>query len=70
MSYTLYISDHCSSCDQAIQYLEESKVKYHAINLSEQVERPRNVLIVPALLKDGKLIAFGPDIPSYFRKLG
>ncbi len=70
MSYTLYISDHCASCDRAVQYLEEKQVHYQTVNLNQEKERPLNVMIIPALLKDGKLIAFGPDIPSYFSKMG
>lgn len=70
MSYTLYISDHCASCDRAVQYLEEKQVHYQTVNLNREKERPLNVMIIPALLKDGKLIAFGPDIPSYFGKMG
>ncbi len=70
MSYTLYISDHCSSCERAIRYLEESKVHFQTVKLNQQMEVPCNVMIVPALLQDGELIAFGPDIPSYFKKIG
>ena len=70
MSYTLYIADHCSSCDKAVRYLSEKEVSFHTINLNRVNERPQNVMIVPALLKDGKLLAFGPDIPSYFKKIG
>ena len=70
MSYILYIADHCSSCDQAIEYLSEKEVSFRTINLNRVNDRPQHVMIVPALLKDGKLLAFGPDIPSYFRKIG
>ena len=70
MNYTLYIADHCSSCDQAVRFLSEKEVSFDTINLDRVNERPQNVMIVPALLKDGKLLAFGPDIPSYFKKIG
>jgi len=68
MRYILYVSKHCVSCDQARAYLVKHNIKFESISLENMISPPENVMIVPSLVKDGRLIAFGPDIPGYFNR--
>lgn len=68
MRYILYVSEKCTSCDQAITYLESHNIEFESVDLKNMINPPKNVMIVPSLVKNGKLIAFGPDIPGYFNR--
>lgn len=63
MPYTLYTTDGCKSCERAADHLIASHVRFQEINLSRiETERPQGVIVVPALFRNGVLLAYGPDI--------
>jgi hypothetical protein len=68
MSYTLCISTSCASCEKIIGLLQDMKVKVDIKDV--QLEQNCDVSIIPALFKGNKLIAYGKDIVSYFKKHG
>ncbi|MEM7041025.1 MAG: glutaredoxin domain-containing protein [Bacteroidota bacterium] len=64
--YKLYVSDGCDSCQQAIDSLNAHGLAFQLVNLSEEtVARPEHVIIVPALFRGEKLVAYGPDIEQF-----
>lgn len=69
MTYTLYTSNHCESCEHVLNYLKEHKILHTVTNIdTDEKELPVNVFIVPALLLNDKLLAYGTDIIKYFEK--
>lgn len=69
MKYTLYITDHCNSCTQVLQYMQRSKVPFLAVNLDDPGQIwPDKIMIVPALTEDQRLLAVGPDIKDYIQR--
>lgn len=69
MIYTLYISNHCSRCDKVVEYLGSKNVDFNVINIDEESDSSVfPVMVIPALMLDGKLLAYGQDIVLYFEK--
>ncbi len=69
MKYTLYITDHCTSCRKVLTYLKTTPVEFAAINLDAPgQEWPDRVMIVPALVQENRLLAVGPDIQDYIER--
>ncbi|HHG83437.1 MAG TPA: hypothetical protein ENJ82_01710 [Bacteroidetes bacterium] len=69
MDYVLYVSEGCESCTRVVRYLEKNQVPISVINLTEKnVKRPPAVVIVPALFKKDRLLAYGPDIQRMIEK--
>ena len=63
MPYTLYITDGCQSCERVAARLIAAEIRFREINLSDaKAKHPQGVIVVPALFKDGALLAYGPDI--------
>lgn len=66
MNYTLYICNHCLSCERVISFLRERSIRLKEVNLdADKGEDLPPLLVVPALLSDGKIIAYGADIIEY-----
>lgn len=60
--YQLYISSTCKSCDNVLHKLEEHKIDVSTINVdTEKYQLPFKIMIIPALVKDEKLISYGCD---------
>lgn len=68
MTYTVYTSNHCESCEKVINYLKEHNILHTVTNIDTEMELPVNVFVVPALFLNNKLLAYGPDIVKYFEK--
>ena len=66
MPYTLYVTDGCQSCKRVADLLIAIGIRFRELNLSSpEIERPQGVLVVPALFKNGVLLAYGPDIIAH-----
>lgn len=69
MKYKLYTSDHCRSCAEVLSFIDDLDITVIEVNLSKpSANRPENLMIVPALFANDKLVAYGSDIPEYFLK--
>lgn len=69
MKYKLYIIDDCRSCGRILDLLRRLGVAFLPINLSDpDAARPDFLMVVPALLENEKLVAYGPDIPDYLSR--
>ena len=70
MRYTLYITDHCTSCNRVLQFMQASRVSFDAVNLDDPGQNwPEKIMIVPALTgRDQRLLAVGPDIQDYIQR--
>lgn len=68
LSYTLFIGDNCLGCKQILSKLKKLNININVINInSENPKLPFPIIIVPALVKDDKLIGYGADIITYFK---
>jgi hypothetical protein len=67
--YQLFIRTNCSCCDKVINGLEIEKIAIPTTNVDlEDYKLPFNLMILPALVKDEKLISYGcEDIISYLK---
>lgn len=64
-NYTLYVDNNCSSCKKIQQYILENNMSVATVNIDEEnYDLPFSIMIIPALVKDKKLLAYGPDINS------
>ena len=70
MSYTVYVSNHCSSCERVTKFLKEHKIPCKIVNINTDSNHPlMNVYIIcPALFSEGKLLAYGDDIIQKLKK--
>ena len=61
MKFDLVVTENCSACKRAEVLLKEYLVDKKSIsfNVSLQSDFEKNIVIVPALLVEGKLFAFG-----------
>lgn len=58
--YRLFISDHCDSCNHTLLKLKENDLKVSTVNIdTEQYQLPFKLMVIPALVKDEKLISYG-----------
>jgi glutaredoxin 2 len=58
--YTVYISNHCPGCVRVLNYLKEQDVSCKIFNIDkEEKDPPVNVFILPALMNDKDLVAYG-----------
>jgi arsenate reductase-like glutaredoxin family protein len=58
--YQLFISNHCSSCAKILTKLEEENINVAIINIEkDQYDLPFKLMIIPALVKERKLISYG-----------
>jgi predicted thioredoxin/glutaredoxin len=65
-SYQLYIGNNCCSCEKIIDYMKEKNISTSVTNIdTDDYDLPFSLMIIPALVKDEKLIAYGPDIKKH-----
>lgn len=63
MSYTLYICNHCKGCEKVIAFLRTNNITLKEINIdTDKIDVPIALLVIPALFKENKIIAYGADI--------
>lgn len=61
-SYHLFVSNTCSCCDKILNYLKEEKISIKTTNVDEEdYQLPFSLMILPALVKETKLIGYGCD---------
>ena len=67
-SYTLFIGNNCLGCKQILDKLKKLNINITVVNiLDEKPNLPFPLMIVPALIKDDRLIAYGIDIVKYLK---
>ena len=60
--YQLFISTKCSCCNKIIAYLENKKIIIPITNIdTEEYDLPFKLMILPALVKEKKLLGYGCD---------
>ena len=70
MSYTVYISNDCTSCERVMEFLKKHKIPCEIINVGKDNKRPQlnGFIIYPALFSGQKLLAYGDDIMLKLKK--
>ncbi len=69
-TYTLYVDNNCSSCKRIQQYISENNITINTVNIHEEINKlPFTIMIFPALVKENKLLAYGPDITPILERL-
>lgn len=59
-TYQLYISNQCTCCVKTLNYLSTKKIKIETVNIDEEdYQLPFKLMILPALIKEKKLIGYG-----------
>lgn len=59
-TYKLYISNQCTCCVKTLNYLSSKKIKIETVNIDEEdYQLPFKLMILPALIKEKKLIGYG-----------
>ncbi len=67
--YALYVGNDCFSCNKIEQFIKENNVNVSTINIDEEeYNLPFSLMIIPALVKNKKLIAYGPDIIKHIEE--
>lgn len=61
MSYTLYVANHCTACDEIISYLEKQNINCTVTNVGSHPNLNRTIFITPALCDEGGVLAYGKD---------
>ncbi len=60
--YQLFISNKCCGCDQILGHLKKENISVTTINIdNEEINLPFSLTILPALVKENKLISYGVD---------
>lgn len=60
--YRLFISDSCDSCNHTLLKLKENNLNVSTVNIeTEKYQLPFKLMVIPALVKDEKLISYGCD---------
>lgn len=68
MKYTLYISGNCETCRRILRILGNDLPDVSVVNIDlPKNNPPADLLIIPALFREDKLLAYGGDIPEYIR---
>lgn len=69
--YQLYISNQCSCCTKVINYLNAKKISINTINIDkDNYQLPFKLMILPALVKENKLIGYGfKDITKHLNSV-
>ena len=58
--YQLFISNKCCSCDEILNLLKKEKIKVPSTNVDKENHHlPFSLVILPALVKEEKLVAYG-----------
>ena len=61
MDYTLYISNHCISCNEVIEYFESNKIDIKITNVGSHPNLNRTIFITPALCNTQSVLAYGKE---------
>lgn len=60
--YQLFVSNKCCCCDKILSHLKKENITITTINIdNEAVNLPFSLTILPALVKEKKLISYGFD---------
>ena len=60
--YQLFVSSKCSCCDKVLNLLRKENISVPIINIDEkETGLPFSITILPALVKEKKLIGYGCD---------
>jgi len=60
--YQLFISDKCCCCDKILNHLKKENISITTINVdNEGINLPFSLTILPALVREKKLIGYGVD---------
>ena len=66
--YVLFVGNNCCSCNKITQYINENNIDILAVNVDEDdYSLPFSLMIIPALILDHKLIAYGLDIIKHLK---
>jgi glutaredoxin-related protein len=70
IQYQLYVSNKCNCCDKILAKLEEDEINIETINVdTDDYNLPFTLMILPALVKENKLVGYGyKDIVRYIDK--
>ena len=61
MKYTLYISNHCTACNEVLEYLESKKIECTVTNVGSHPNLNRTIFITPALCNADSVLAYGKE---------
>lgn len=65
--YQLYVGNDCNCCERVIASVQEKSVPVKIINIdNDDYDLSFSLMIIPALVKEDKLIGYGADIQHYF----
>jgi len=68
-AYILFVGNNCCSCNKIAQFIKEKNINISSINIDEEdYSLPFSLMIIPALVLNKKLLAYGPDILKYLKK--
>ena len=68
--YTVYIGNNCCCCNNIIQFISNNNLDVSSINIdNEAYTLPFSLMVIPALIQNKKLIAYGPDIITHLKNL-
>jgi hypothetical protein len=60
--YKIFVSNKCCCCGKILDYLEKENKQISTINIdNDKYYLPFSLLILPALVKEKKLISYGAD---------
>ena len=67
--YTLYVGNNCCSCKNVKHYINKNKLKISIVNIEDkEYHLPFSLMIIPALVKSEKIIAYGADIIKHLKR--
>jgi len=68
-NFTLYVDNNCCRCKKIQQFITENNINVNNVNIDEEdYDLPFPLMIIPALVNNKKLLAYGPDIIPYLQK--
>lgn len=69
-NYTLFVDTNCTSCKKIQLFINEHNINVNTINIDEEdYELSFSLMIIPALVSNNKLLAYGPDITPFLEKI-
>ena len=58
--YKLFVSNQCQSCNNVVSRLKENNIKISTVNIDyDNYTLPFKLMVIPALVKENKLISYG-----------
>lgn len=66
-TYQIFIGDNCPSCEKVISFMKMKGLDIAVVNIDHDTsyELPFSLVIVPALVKNKELKAYGVDIITH-----